>query len=54
MNFELQEGVCFRGFLCSARNSVCFGFCAIRVFCVKNQFHHLGAEILNTEYTDVY
>ena len=47
-------GVSFRGFPCSARNSVCLGFCVIRVFCVKNEFQYFGAEILNTECTDVY
>ena len=31
-----------------------FGFCAIRVFCVKNEYQYFGAEILNTESTDVY
>ena len=47
-------GVSFRGFPCSARDSVCLGFCVIRVFRVKNEFHYFGAEILSTECTDVY
>ena len=38
----------FRKELCAPR------FCAIRAFRVKNEFYHFGAEILNTEYTDVY
>ena len=47
-------GVSFRGFPCSARDSVCLGFCVIRVFRVKNEFQYFGAEILSTECTDVY
>ena len=68
MNLKLKKELCGRiypllggawgGFLrrfpCSARNSVRLGFCAIRAFRVKNEFYHFGAEILNTEYTDVY
>ena len=49
-----DEGVFLRRFPCSARNSVRLGFCAIRAFRVKNEFYHFSAEILNTEYTDVY
>ena len=30
-----------------------FGFCAIRAFRVKNEYQYFGAEILNTESTDL-